>query len=119
MKLLRQFAIITAICCLSELLKIWIGLPIPASIYGVVLLLAALLTGVLRLSQIEKAADLLIEILPVLFIPPAVGLMNSWAEFAALLLPLLLLLSVGTVLVMGVSGRVTQALLKPRKGGRR
>ena len=61
---------------IGEFFRMVIPLPVPASVYGLVLLLAALLTGVIKLDQVEGAADFLIEIMPVMFIPAAVGLLG-------------------------------------------
>lgn len=115
MKIIRQFAVIAVICCLAELLKYLIPLSIPASIYGLILMLGALLTGALKLSQVEDAADALIAAMPVMFIPPAVGLLDCWRQAGAMLVPLLLAVTLGTVLVMGAAGRVTQAIQTRRK----
>ena len=54
MKYLKQFAIILAVCLVGEGLKALLPLPIPASIYGLVLMLAALMSGLLKLEQVEK-----------------------------------------------------------------
>lgn len=45
MKILRQSAIIAAVCAVAELIKYLLPLPIPASVYGLILMLLALLTG--------------------------------------------------------------------------
>ena len=79
MKYLKQFAIILAVCLLGEGLKALLPLPIPASIYGLVLMLVFLMTGLLRLDQVENAADFLIQIMSPMFIPAAVGLMESFS----------------------------------------
>ena len=47
MHYLKQFAVIIAISAISELLAIFIPLPIPVSIYGMSLLFLLLMTGVL------------------------------------------------------------------------
>lgn len=73
MKYLRQFAIILFVSLLGELLRILIPLPIPASVYGLVLMLVALTTGMLKVHQVKAAADFLIEIMPVMFIPAGLG----------------------------------------------
>ena len=77
MKFMKQFGIILAVTFLGEALKYVIPLPIPASIYGLVLMLLALCTGILKLDQVKEAATFLIEIMPMMFIPAAVGLMDS------------------------------------------
>ena len=78
MKHIRQFLIILLFCFLGELLKYLIPLPIPTSIYGLVLMLTALLTGILKVDQVDETAVFLIDIMPVMFIPAAVGLIDSW-----------------------------------------
>ena len=75
MKILRQFVIILLISFLGELLKAALPLPVPASVWGLILMLAALKTGVLKLSLVSDAAVFLIEIMPVMFIPAGVGLL--------------------------------------------
>ena len=120
MKILRQFVIILLISFLGELLKAALPLPVPASVWGLILMLAALKTGVLKLSQVSDAAVFLIEIMPVMFIPAGVGLMESWGELKAVLVPVLVITLVSTIVVMVVSGRVTQAVIRlerKHKGG--
>ena len=48
-------------------------LPVPASVYGLVLMLAALMTGIIKVGQVEETADFLIEIMPVMFVPAGVA----------------------------------------------
>ena len=115
-KLLRQFLVIMAVSFVGEILP----LPIPASIYGLVLMLALLMTGALKLDTVEDAGKFMIEIMPVMFIPAGVGLMESWGELKAVLVPVLVITLVSTIVVMVVSGRVTQAVIrleKKHKGG--
>ena len=81
MKFLRQFMIILLLSFLGEVLKMFIPLPIPASVYGLVLMLLCLVTGILKTSQVKEAAFFLIEIMPVMFIPAAAGLIDSWKVF--------------------------------------
>ena len=78
MKYMKQFAIILAVSCIGELLNHFLPLPFPASIYGLVLMLALLMTGALKLDAVEDAGKFMIEIMPVMFIPAAVGLMEAW-----------------------------------------
>jgi holin-like protein len=63
MKYLRQFCIILFVSFLGEMLHIVIPLPVPASVYGLVLMLLALCTGILKQEQVGAAADFLIEII--------------------------------------------------------
>ncbi len=117
MKYLRQFCIILFVSFLGELLHILIPLPVPASVYGLVLMLTALCTGILKTDQVSAAADFLIEIMPVMFIPAAVGLLDAWPSLKPVFLPVILITLVTTVIVMTVTGQVTQRMIRhrPRK----
>ena len=114
MKFLRQFMIILLLSFLGEVLKMFIPLPIPASVYGLVLMLVCLMTGVLKTSQVKDAAFFLIEIMPVMFIPAAAGLIDSWKVLQPLLLPILVSTVVITVFVMVITGKVAQMIAQKR-----
>ena len=89
MKLLRQFLIILAISFVGEALKYLLPLPVPASIYGMVILFVGLLTGLIKLSWVKDAGKFLIAVMPVMFIPAGVGLMASWGVLKPMLVPVL------------------------------
>lgn len=112
MRYLKQFGIILFISCVGELVHWLIPLPVPASIYGLVFLLLALITGILKLSDVKEVSVFLIEIMPVMFIPAAVGLMTSWKAIRPHLIPYIVITVVSLAAVMAVSGRITQAVLR-------
>ena len=114
---LRQFCIILFVSFLGELLHVMIPLPIPASVYGLVLMLLALCTGIIKLNQVKETAGFLIEIMPVMFIPAAVGLLDAWPVLKPVCLPVILITLITTVIVMAVTGQVTQRMIlrRPRK----
>ena len=115
MKLLRQFLIILLLSLVGEGLHALLPLPVPASVYGLVLMLLCLCTGILRLDQVERASDFLIEIMPGMFVPAAVGLTESWEQLRGVLVPVLVIMVLTTVLVMVVTGHVTQFVMKWRE----
>ena len=119
MKYIRQFGIILTVSFLGEMLYAVIPLPIPASIYGLVLMLAALITGIIPLNKVRETGSFFIEIMPLTFIPGAVGLMNSWDALRPMLIPVLVIITVTTILVMIVSGKVTQAVIQAGKKEKR
>ena len=119
MKYLRQFCIILFVSFLGEMLHIVIPLPVPASVYGLVLMLLALCTGILKQEQVGAAADFLIEIMPVMFIPAAAGLLDSWPSLQPVWLPVVLITVLTTVLVMAVTGQVTQRMIRREKQRRK
>ena len=111
MKYLRQLLIILIFSFAGEVLHYLVPIQIPASIYGLVLLFIVLMTGLIQLSQVQETAKFLIEIMPMMFIPAGVGLLESWGVLKPILVPVILILVVSTVLVMGVSGLVTQGVM--------
>ena len=112
MKYIKQFTIIILISFLGELLRAILPLPIPASIYGIILLFLSLQFHIISISSIKETSMFLIEIMPVLFIPAAVGLLNSWSLIKASWIPYLVITVVSTLTVMVVSGHVTQWIIK-------
>lgn len=115
MQFLRQLGVILFFSFLGELLHVVIPLPVPASVYGLLLLLLALCTGVVKLEHVRETAGFLIEIMPVMFIPAAVGLLEAWPALRPVWAPVLFITAVSTVLVMAAAGRAAQRLLRDGK----
>lgn len=114
MKNLRQFFVIILLSFIGEVLHRVLPLPVPASIYGLILMLVLLCTGVIKLEQVENASDFLVEIMPVMFIPAAVGLMVSWNSLKSMLVACIIIATVSTAIVMGVSGKITDFIIEKR-----
>ena len=112
MKNIRQFGIILTVTCIGEILRYFIPLPVPASIYGLLLMLFLLVTGIVRVDKVKEAGGFLIEIMPMMFIPAAVGLMASWELLRPVLFKVLVIIVVSTFLVIGVTGLTAQKLMK-------
>lgn len=115
MRYLKQLTIILLISFCGELLHYFIPLPVPASIYGLVLMLLALCTGLVKLSSVRDTGKFLVEIMPVMFIPAAVGLLDSWGVIQPVWLPVVVITLVSTVLVMGVAGLAAQWVIHREK----
>lgn len=111
MKYVKQFGVILLISFFGELLKVVLPFPVPASVYGMLLLFLALLSGILPLEHVRETGLFLVEIMPVLFVSAGVGLMDSWGAIQPVLLPVIVIILVTTVLVMVVAGHVTQWLM--------
>ena len=115
MKYLKQFVIILLVSFLGEILHYVIPLPVPASIYGILLMLLCLPFRVFAAEEVRETGIFLIEIMPVMFIPAAVGLMESWSVIRPSLLPYIIVIIVSTIIVMAVSGLVTQKIINNSK----
>lgn len=117
MKYIKQFAIIALMTFVGELLNLMIPLPVPASIYGMLLLFFCLQSGILKLSQIEETADLLLGVMPIFFISPTVSLMSSIGAIKDSLLGVFVTCVASTAAVMIVTGLVSQAVIRHQKKG--
>ncbi len=96
---------------IGELLHEFLPLPVPASIYGIVILFACLVFKIIKVADIRETSNFLIEIMPIMFIPAAVGLMDSWEIIKPSLLSYGVITVVTTVAVMAVSGKVVQFIM--------
>ena len=114
MKYIIQFEIILAISLIGEILNWAIPLPIPASIYGMVILFTALCTGLVKLSAVKETGKFLIFLMPLMFIAPAVGLIDSWVQMKNFLVATVAIIFVSTIVVMAAAGHVTQFIMNKR-----
>ena len=108
MKYVKQFSIILGISFLAELLEILIPLPIAASVYGLVIMLVGLITKLIPLEKVETAADAM----SIMFVPATVGIMASVDTLKEMLFPICVITVVSTVLIMIVTGRVSQHIIR-------
>ena len=115
LKYLHQILLIFLFSFLGELLRSLIPLPIPASIYGMILLFLALYTGIVKLNQVKAAGGFLTSFFPVLFVAPVVSLIDCWDDIKSRILPILLVMFLSAILCFFVSGKLTQALMRKEK----
>ena len=111
MRFVRQFVWILLFTLLGEGLHAVLPLPIPAAIYGLALLFAALQFKLLPVSEVHDAGSFLLAIMPVLFVAPAVNLVSCWDLINPVWLPLLILIVLSTLVTFALSGKVTQMLM--------
>ncbi|MEG1641783.1 MAG: CidA/LrgA family protein [Synergistaceae bacterium] len=115
MKYLSQFCIVLTISFVSEMLKHFIPLPIPANIYGLLLMLFALSVKIIRVHHVKETAYFLIDIMPIMFLPPAVAIMEYYKILEGFYLQSGVAIIFSTVLVMGLCGLSVQAVMKNKK----
>lgn len=94
-------------------------LPVPAGVYGLVLLLGALCAGVVKLPDVENFGALMIEMMPLMFVPPAVGVIVHYKEVLSVLAQFTAAAIISTAAVMAATGFVTQRMMRKRGGDRR
>lgn len=108
MKIIRQFGIIMLICFLGEALKVFLGIPIPGNVLGMIILLVCLLTGIIKVNMIEDVCNFLMEHLAFLFLPAGVGLISCSGYSARNWVCVVVICILSTAVVMVTTGRVVQ-----------
>lgn len=114
MKYVKEFLLIILISFCGELLNLLIPLPIPGSVYGLVIMFTLLCLKVIKLDNIRTTSKFLIEIMPLMFIPAGVGLMTSFSSLKPILLEVVIITIITTILVMAVTGIVAELLTKKK-----
>lgn len=115
MKYIKEFTIIVIISFLGEMLNRLLPFPIPGSIYGLFIMLLLLVSGILKVSNVRDTSGFLIEIMPIMFIPPAVGLITSWTLIQPIWIKLLVFTLLSTIGTLAASGLVTDFIIKRGK----
>lgn len=116
---LHAIALIFGISWIGDLLHQLLPLPVPGSIYGLVILLLLLLTGIVKLEKVRPTGDFLISLMPLMFIAPSVGLMDGFDTFKDFLAPMIVICAVTTPAVMAATGLTAQGLMRARERRKR
>lgn len=112
MKYIHQLFIIIAVSLVGELLNYLIPLPIPASIYGLVLMFILLETKIIKVPQVKETSSFILSVMPIFFVPPCVGFINAFPLMKQYGLQFLVIGIGTTVLVMVATGWTVQLLMK-------
>ncbi|MEE1181760.1 MAG: CidA/LrgA family protein, partial [Treponema sp.] len=77
MKYVNQFCIILAFSFAGEILNCLIPLPVPASIYGLLLMFLALEFKIIKVHHVKEVSSFLLGIMSIFFVPSSVGFINA------------------------------------------
>ena len=84
---------------------------------GLFILLGGLCSGIIKLSDVEVTGNLLLDLMPVMFIPAAVGIIDKIEELKAVMIPMLIITFVTTFIVMSITGVTAEWIIKRQKKG--
>ena len=115
MKYVKQIGIILGITMVGEILYQVLPLPVPAGVYGLFIMLAALMSKAVKLESVEGTGNFLMDTMTMMFIPATVGIVECIVEVKAVLVPFLLIIAVSTILVMIVTGRMAQWVMQSKE----
>ena len=114
MNYVKQFCIILAVSFAGEILNRLIPLPVPASIYGLVLMFLALEFKIIKVEHIKEVSKFLLGIMSIFFVPSSVGFINALPLMKKYGIQFAIIGIASTVIVFGITGQVTQLLMKIR-----
>ena len=116
MKYIKQFLIILLMAVLGGLLNQLVPLPIPATVWGMVLMFCALMSGMVKLDQVEETADFFMSVMPMLFIPLAVGLVDNYEVLAEHAIPIMIIVLASFFLCFAVTGKTADFIITRTSG---
>lgn len=112
MKYVRQIGIIWGMTMAGEFLNLVLPFPVPAGVYGLFLLLGALLAGAVKIESVEATGNFLMDTMSMMFIPATVGLMEYAKQIAEILVPYTVIIACSTVAVMAATGCLAQSMIE-------
>ena len=115
MNYIFQLAIIFGVSFAGELLNAILPLPVPASVYGLVILFLLLCTKIVKLEHVETVSEYMMAIMPLFFIEPTVGIMNSYGLVKGKIIPLFIACFLSFAAVVVVTGSVSQFIIRYKR----
>lgn len=120
MKIIKQVGIIFFVCWISQILETALPFDFPASVIGMLLLLALLFSGALKVDHIREKSDFLLANMAFFFIPAGVSIINYLDVLKSCALQLAVICLVSTVITFAATAYgMKAALYLIRKKGRR
>jgi holin-like protein len=80
------------------------GLPIPGNVLGMFLLFFGLLTGIVKLTSVDKISDFLLDNLAFFFLPAGVSIITSFALLEGKWTEVFLVSFISTIIALAVTG---------------
>ena len=115
MKYLKQLAIISLVTFLGEFLSTALPLPVPGSVYGMLLMFFCLCLKIIKLEHVEETADYLLLVMPIFFVAPGVGIIDTYPMIKDSVLALVAVSFLTAIFTMLATGFVAQFLIRSRK----
>ncbi|HDD7757155.1 TPA: antiholin-like murein hydrolase modulator LrgA [Staphylococcus aureus] len=110
----HQVIVIALVLFVSKIIEsfIFMPIPMPASVIGLVLLFVLLCTGAVKLGEVEKVGTTLTNNIGLLFVPAGISVVNSLGVISQAPFLIIGLIIVSTILLLICTGYVTQIIMK-------
>ncbi len=108
MDILKELGIIFGILFAGEFINKFLGIVLPGNVISMMLLFLLLISGIVKLQQVEKVSNFLLSNLTIFFLPAGVGVMKYYNLLEDKILAFFVVMAVTTVLVMVFTGYIVQ-----------
>ena len=112
MKIFRQLVIVVLIAFSGEIINHFFKTPIPGNVLAMILLLALLTTGLIKIKMIDRVAEFMLNHLALFFIPPGVSLIQNLDQLKEDWFAILTIVVASTIIIMAVTGLTIQFIMR-------
>lgn len=112
MSSLIQVGVLMLTMLVGTVLKELIPVPVPATIYGMILLFILLKAKVIKVHDIEPISSRLLAVLAFLFVPAGVGMINEFNSLKGHIVVVFLAIFLSNFITLFVTGHVVQIIQK-------
>lgn len=111
MGILGEFLIISLTTATGILIAAIPGFPLPGTVTGMIIMLILLVTGVIKIKQIQRVSDFLTGTLPLFFIPLIVNIIGEQEILGSYGIQLLIIIIPTTLITLIITGLTAKLLL--------
>lgn len=115
MEILKGYLIIMVCLLWGELISKGFRIIIPGNVIGMIILFTTLLTGIVKLSDVEEVGIGLIKNLSFFFVPVGVGVILYFDIISKSAVPILASIVFSTFIVLIITGHITQKIMRNGK----
>ncbi len=119
MRILRQAAILFAVCVVCEGISALLPFPFPGSVLSMVALFLIFASKRLKLSDLQETSGLLLNNMMLVFVPPFVSVVNYLDVLKSIAVQFLVIIAVSTVLTFLVASAVVSLVFRLQSRFRR
>ncbi|MGG5179127.1 antiholin-like murein hydrolase modulator LrgA [Bacillus sp. MM09(2025)] len=116
---LSQAFIFATVMFVSNLISMYLPIPMPASVIGLVLLFVLLTTKIVKLEQVEQLGTSLTGLISFLFVPSGISVIQSLGVMQEVGVQVVGVIIIATIMLLAATGLFSQLLLqlseKPQK----
>ncbi|WOQ71172.1 antiholin-like murein hydrolase modulator LrgA [Bacillus stratosphericus] len=109
---LSQAFIFATVMFVSNLISMYLPIPMPASVIGLVLLFILLTTKIVRLEQVEQLGSSLTGLISFLFVPSGISVIQSLGVMQEVGVQVVGVIIIATIMLLAATGLFSQLLMQ-------